>query len=65
MELLDQLADGIGRSLCQPMSPLEPLTAYQFVCSDGSYSAGWKLLGTAMVLLGLAVSYAMLTRRHR
>ena len=65
MDPLDLLAEGIGRSLCLPLSPLEPLTVYHYVCSDGAFSAGWKLLGSALVLLGLALTWATLGRRPR
>lgn len=65
MESLDRFAEGIGRSICLPLSPLEGFTAYQYLCSDGAYSAGWKLLGTALVLLGLALTWATLGRRPR
>lgn len=63
MESLDRFAEGIGRSICLPLSPLEQLTAYQYLCSDGAYSAGWKLVGAAMVLLGLALAWATLGRK--
>lgn len=63
MDLLDSLAENVGQTLCQPLSPQQSLTAVQYICSDGNYSAGWKLIGTAMILLGLALAWATLGRR--
>lgn len=64
LELLDSLAENVGRTLCEPAWQKQSLSAVKYVCSDGDYSAGWKLIGTAMILLGLALTWATLGRRR-
>lgn len=64
LDLLDALAEHIGRTLCQPFTPQQSLRAVQYVCSDGDYSAGWKIIGSALILLGMALTWVAVGRRR-
>ena len=62
MERLNGLATRIGEVTCQYLWRNGYDTAEQLLCSDGAYSAGWRMLGVTMVLLGLALAWVLLGR---
>lgn len=64
MDELDGLAMQIGETVCQSLVRSGHLGAFQTLCSDGSYSAGWKLLVAGLVPLGLAAAWAFLGRQR-
>jgi len=65
MDELNGLATRIGEATCQNLWRGGYAVAERFLCSDGSYSAGWKILGVAMVFLGLVLAWVLLGRGAR
>lgn len=61
MELLDGLAMTVGQSACRFLSRNDHQSFGQFLCSDGDYSAGWKLIVASMVLVGFVLAWLAMT----
>ena len=65
MEQLDELATGIGQSSCAYLSYHDHEAVRVLLCSDGEYSAGWKLIVAGLVFLGLVLAWLGLGRKLR
>ena len=65
MEQLDELAISIGQSSCAFLNARGHETVRDLLCSDGEYSAGWKLIVAGLVLTGLILAWLGLGRRYR
>lgn len=55
MEELDGWAVSIGNTACRYLSRNDHDTLYQALCSDGSSSAGWKLVVFVFLFVGVSV----------
>lgn len=62
MDDLNTLAFRIGDAACQHLWRHGYRTTERLLCADGPYAAGWKMIAVAMVLLGLALAWALLGR---
>ncbi len=50
MEWLDDLATSIGGSTCRFFTSRGHRAAVDLFCSDGYYSAGWRVLGAIVII---------------
>jgi len=57
MEQLDGLARSVGQNACNYLSQNGHDTMGGFLCSDGDYSAGWKLIVAMLVIFGLLLAW--------
>lgn len=57
MEQLDGLATRIGQATCHFLSGTGHDTVDRILCSDGYYSAGWKMLVVALVVAGVLAGW--------
>ena len=63
MNWLDGWAIAVGESSCRYLSRNGHDTIYQFLCDDGSSSAGWRMLGYALVFVaGSGLMWRLLRR---
>lgn len=53
---IDGWASSIGEAACRYLSRAGHDTMNGLLCSDGNYSAGWKLFISLVVALGLGVA---------
>lgn len=65
MEQLDELALSIGQSSCAFLNSHGHDAVRNLLCSDGEYSAGWKLVVAGLVFLGVVLAWLGLGRRLR
>jgi len=65
MEQLDEMAISIGQSSCLYLGDKGHDSLQQLLCSDGNYSAGWKLIAAALVIIGLVFAWLGLGRKYR
>lgn len=62
MEQLDGLAASVGATACGFLFRNGHDTVHEMLCSDGYYSAGWRLFVSALVLLGFVLAWYWLGR---
>jgi len=62
MEQLDDVARSVGQSACGFLFRGEHDTVSAILCSDGTYSAGWKLLVAFFVIIGIVLAWVGVNR---
>ena len=59
---LDGIAISIGDSVCRFFARNGHMELNSLICSDGYYSAGWKIFGVAVILGFMAFFFTRMLR---